>query len=393
MTNPWILEIGQIYAERYRVDGLLGRGGMGQVFRVYDLVEKRNAALKILHPAAEDDLDRRDRFKREIGILSKIQHPVVPRIFDWGTSGRALFFVSELVEGRDLKAEIQRRGPWPIAEALELTAAIADALTVAHSLGIVHRDIKPSNIMIGNDGSFRLLDFGLARHTGLDATTLTQAGMILGTPAYMSPEQFESHWLDERTDIYSLGVVLFELLTARLPFPGQNPIAVAMMHKNEPPPSVKSIRQEIPFWLDRIVLRCLEKNPMKRFLAAVALAAELRQPRAGTKPRVRQLPNGDSIIEDDSEVSPWVLVLSTPRQKSGWSVGMALRFSNRHYKLREIISPAGAAAQWIYRFAFWPQAEVFRRLIDYNEDCVLQEAALKRSLSSKFQNWIKLSRD
>lgn len=380
--------IGQVYASRYRVDGILGRGGMGQVFRIHDMVNHIDLALKILQPSPDDNSDRAERFKREIGILSRINHPTVPRIFDWGIFEGDLFFVSELVDGHDLRSEIRRRGAWNAAEASELAATVADALAAAHSSGVVHRDVKPSNIMIATDGSIRLLDFGLARATGIDAKTLTQTGIIVGTPGYMSPEQFDTHWVDERSDLYSLGVVLFELLTARLPFVANTPLAVAMMHKAQPPPSPRSLRHEVPAWIDRIVLKCLEKNPEKRFPSAASLATELRKPRVGTKPQMRLLPSGDSVMEDNSESSDWALVLKSTSEKTGWSAGMAFRYADQYYKLHQILAPAPNSPGWVYQFLFWAQAEVIRKLVDYKQDCAHRHASEKQSFPSKIHNWL-----
>ncbi len=378
--------VGRVYADRYRVDALLGSGGMGQVFRVRDLTTEVDRALKILRPVSEEEPERASRFKREIGILSRIRHPAVPQILDWGTSGGELFFVSELVDGPDLKREIQRRGPWPVAEAVALAATVADALAAAHAQGIVHRDVKPNNIMIAADGGVRLLDFGLARGVGIDMTTLTRTGMIVGTPGYMTPEQFEGQ-VDERSDVYSLGIVLFELLTGKLPFTGQTPLAVAMKHKSEPPPAPRALRKDLPAWLERVALRCLEKDPARRFASASELTAELRRSREG-RPRRHLLPTGDAVVEDASEISDWVLVLASRAEKTGWSPGMALRYADRYYKLQEITAPGPAESRWCYRFAFWPQGEIFRRLVDYEQDCAERAAASSQGLASRLQRWI-----
>ncbi len=380
--------VGRVYAERYRVDALLGSGGMGRVFRVRDLVEERDLALKVLQTPAGEEPDRIERFKREIGILAKLRHPAVPGILGWGTHEGELYFVSELVDGQDLKMEIRRRGPWPPAEAAALVATVAEALGAAHALGIVHRDVKPNNIMIGREGAVRLLDFGLARGVGIDITTLTKTGMIVGTPGYMSPEQFEAQGVDERSDIYSLGVVLFEMLTGRLPFTGQTPIAVALKHKAEPPPTLRSLRTDVPAWLERVVLKCLEKDPARRFPSAAALVAELRRGREGAGPRMRRLPSGDAVVEDFSETSDWALVLQAAQEKTGWAEGMALRFGERYYRLQDIHAPGASTARWTYRFVFWPEGEVFRRIVDYEQDCAERSEAEARRLSSRLSKWI-----
>ena len=378
--------IGQVYGDRYRVDAELGRGGMGRVYRVRDLKQDRELALKVLHPEEEARPERNARFKREIGILSKLQHPAIPRIHGWGTHDDELFFVTDLIDGPDLKAEIRRRGPWPPQEAASLAATVADALAAAHALGIVHRDVKSNNIMIASDGGVRLLDFGLARGGGIDVTTLTRTGAIVGTPGYMSPEQFEGSDVDERCDLYSLGVVLFELLTGRLPFAGHTPIAVALKHKTEPPPLPRSLQKDIPAWAERIVLRCLEKAPEARFASAAELASELRQPRSG-RPQLHSLPSGDAVLEDDAGATDWALVLVAPAEKTGWSVGMALLFRERHYRLAEIVAP-DASSRWTYRFERWPEGTVFRRLVDYEQDAGARAASKGDSLSSRVSQWL-----
>jgi serine/threonine protein kinase len=380
--------VGRVFDGRYRVEAELGRGGMGQVFRVRDTRENRDAALKVLHPVVDDDPDRIERFRREIAVLSRIRHPAVPKVVGWGVDEGDAFFVSELVEGHDLKIEIQQRGARPAPEVAALGAAVADALTAAHALGIVHRDVKPNNIMIATDGTVRLLDFGLARGMGIDLTSLTRTGTIVGTPGYMSPEQFDGLGVDERSDLYSLGVVLFELVTGRLPFTGQTPLAVAMKHKTEPPPLPRSLNRDVPAWMERVVLTCLEKDPGQRFHTAAELATELRRPRMHHRPSVQRLPTGDTVLHDESGQTDWALVLRTPREKTGWTPGLALAFAGRHFKLQGIDVPAARAGRWTYRFLAWPEGEIFRRLVDYDEDCAQRASAGPESLSDRLSRWM-----
>jgi hypothetical protein len=389
-SAPAATAVGRVFDGRYRVEAELGRGGMGQVFRVRDTREGKDAALKVLHPLVEDDPERVERFRREITLLSKIQHAAVPRVIGWGVDGGDVFFVSEIVEGIDLKLEIQQRGPKPAPEAAVLVSAVADALTAAHALGIVHRDVKPNNIMIATDGGVRLVDFGLARGVGVDMTSLTRTGTIVGTPGYMSPEQFDGQGVDERSDLYSLGVVLFELLTGRLPFTGQTPIAIAMKHKNEPPPLPRSLKHDLPAWIERVVLTCLEKDPARRFHTAAELAAELRRARTSGRPQMQRLPSGDAVVHDEGGQTDWALVLRSPHEKTGWVEGMALAFGGRHFKLREIESPTRSAGRWTYRLVPWVEGEVFRRLVDYDEDCAQRAsgAAGDGSLLSKLSRWM-----
>jgi serine/threonine-protein kinase len=381
------VEAGQVFGGRYRIVSLLGSGGMGQVFRVEDQAGGQPLALKVLRPLDGDDADRVRRFQREIQILTRIRHPAVLRILDWGESPAGLYFVTELVDGEDLKLAIRRRGPWPAAEAAALGATLADALAAAHAQGVVHRDVKPNNVMIARDGSVRLLDFGLARGAGIDLTALTRTGTILGTPGYMSPEQFDAHGVDERSDLYSLGVVLFEVLTGRLPFCGQTPIAMALAHKTEPPPLPRSLRRDAPAWLERVVLRCLEKQPERRYASAHELASELRRPRTGEPPRRRALPSGDGVVVDGGESTDWALVLTSPHEKTGWSEGMTLRFEERYYRMVAALAPSSDGV-WTYGFEPWPEGEVFRRLVDYEQDAASREAEAASRLGGRLSRWL-----
>ena len=167
---------------------------MGRVYRVHDLVDKAERALKVIRPDQQGDPGRGDRFRREVGILSRLSHPAVPRVVGSGEAEGELYFVSELVDGQDLKRLLEQRRVWAPSAAAALAATVAEALDAAHALGIVHRDVKPGNIMISAGDRVHLLDFGLARGVGVDMTTLTRTGTILGTPAYMSPEQFDALW-------------------------------------------------------------------------------------------------------------------------------------------------------------------------------------------------------
>src|SRR5262245_43375676 len=374
-----------VYGGRYEVVAELGQGGMGRVFRVRDREDGRELALKVLQPEHAPRPERADRFRREIAVLAKMEHPAIPRIHGWGSE---LYFVSDLVQGVDLKLEIQRRGTLPVPEACAVVATVADALASAHARGIVHRDVKPNNIMIASDGSVRLLDFGLARGMGIDMAVLTRTGTIIGTPGYMSPEQFEGQDIDERTDIYSLGVVLFEVLTGRLPFVGQTPIAVAMKHKTEVPPLPRSLRGDLPVWLERLVLHCLRKAPEERLSSMAELAAELRRERPAGRPQKRRLASGDAVVEDGAGVTAWALVLQAPREKAGWSEGMALSFEQRFYRLEAVEAPARASGRWMYRFQAWPEGEVFRRLVDYERDCAARQPMAGDGIGARLSRWI-----
>lgn len=374
---------GFVYAGRYVIEGFLGRGGMGSVYRVRDLESGATLALKVLHSAA-DDPGGSERFRREIGVLAKIRHPSIPAIAGSGLLDDEMYFVAEFVDGQNLRRIVREKGPFEAEEAARVCAAVADALDEAHRYGVIHRDVKPHNVMIATDGRVRLLDFGVARGVGIDMKTITATGMIVGTPEYMSPEQFEGHRVDGRSDIYSLGVVLFELLTGRLPFVADTPVALALAHTRDPAPPPRSIRSEVPAWINRVVLKCLEKNPADRFALAADLAAELRKDRS--RGQFRRLAGGDYVVDD--ELGGWALVLASARERADWSPPMTLMFEGRPYRLERAELEPGPSPRWIYRFGFCPESEVYRRVVDYAEVVAGESEREKSSLSTKLKKWL-----
>ena len=271
--------LGQVFAGRYRVDALVGAGPRGEVFRARDTREHRDVALKVLHRDRGEEPDRVERFKRAMSSLSRINHPAVPVIADFGVHDDELFFVSERAEGTDLQTEMKRRGPWNPVEAAGLAARVADALAAAHKVGVVHRHLKPGNIMIARDGSVKLLDFGFPPG-GPGPTSPARRGGTGSAANYLAPEQVDSGGGDERSDFYSLGVILFEMLTGKVPLMGPTTAAV------DPARSVRHLRPDLPQWIDRVVMRCLEEDPARRFASASELCSELRRAhRAGPHPR------------------------------------------------------------------------------------------------------------
>jgi serine/threonine protein kinase len=296
-----------------------------------------------------------------------------------------LYFVGELIDGHNLRYVLRQRGVLRPEEVAQIGAAVADALGAAHALGIVHRDVKPHNIMMTTDGAPKLLDFGIARGIGIDMNqSITASGMMVGTPEYMSPEQFEGKRVDGKSDIYSLGVVLYELLTGAPPFAGDTPVTLGMKHRSDLPPAIRSVRPSVPAWLERVVLRCLEKEPTNRFITAAELADELLKPRRGER-KVQTLPTGDQIVEDDSESERWALVISSADERKNWAHAMALRFGDRYYRLDEIANLRG---RWFYRFSNWPSEQIFRKVIDYEEDAAARLAHAS-SLGGKLKKWLR----
>src|ERR687887_1560275 len=247
---------------------------MSSVFKARDTMLERRVALKVLHPHFTEDEQYVERFRREARAVASLSHPNIVTILDRGEDEGRQFIVFELVEGRTL-AEVLRDegGRLPVRHALEIAIQVARGLGFAHEQGLVHRDVKPQNVILNGDGRAKVTDFGIAR--SLEVEGVTQSGAVLGTSNYIAPEQASGQPVDQTTDVYSLGVVLFELLAGQVPFPGEGFVAVAMQHINEPPPSLLDVRPDVPVRLAHAVDRALEKDPAERFPTMDAFAAEL----------------------------------------------------------------------------------------------------------------------
>src|SRR5712691_8766341 len=229
---------GDLIADRYELEELVGSGGMSSVFKARDRLLDRNVALKILHEHHLEDAEYVERFRREARAVAQLSHPNIVTVIDRGEADGRQFIVFEYVDGENLKELLDREGPLPVAEALELASGIARALSFAHEHGLVHRDVKPQNVLLNGDGRPKVTDFGIARSLDVQKG-VTQTGTVLGTSNYIAPEQASGERVDAQTDVYSRGVVLFELLTGEVPFDGENFVAVAMRHINEPAPNVR----------------------------------------------------------------------------------------------------------------------------------------------------------
>jgi eukaryotic-like serine/threonine-protein kinase len=268
------VHVGELIVGRYELEELAGEGGMSTVYRAYDTVLERRVAIKVLHEHFSRDPEYVERFKREARAIARLAHPNVVTVIDRGEwEGRQLI-VFEHVAGENLKAVIAREGPLPVARALGFACQIAHALAFAHELGIVHRDVKPHNVLLAAGGTAKVTDFGIARALDADEA-LTETGTVLGTGQYLSPEQARGERGDERSDQYSLGVVTFELLTGRVPYAGDNLMAVARRHIDDPVPSVRALRPEVPARVDKVIARAMAKRPQDRFGSMDSLAAAL----------------------------------------------------------------------------------------------------------------------
>ena len=263
---------GTIFAGRYRLERKLGSGGMADVWLAEDQELGRKVAIKMLHERYANDTQFVERFRREATHAAGLSHPNVVSIFDRGEAGGSYYIVMEYVEGRTLKELIVTRGPCPVPVAISYVRQVLAALRYAHRNGIVHRDIKPHNVLVDHEGRVKVADFGIAR---AGSSQMTEAGSIIGTAQYLSPEQARGAPVDESSDLYSTGVVLYELLTGEVPFDGETPVEIAMKHLQQVPPAPSAIRHEIPHDVDLIVLRALAKEPADRYRSAKELDRDL----------------------------------------------------------------------------------------------------------------------
>ncbi len=269
------LEPGTMLGTRYEIRRVLGSGGMGMVFQAQDHDLDEPVAVKVLRPEiASMDPSILDRFKTEIRVARRIAHRNVVKTFDFGEARGIRFITMEFVQGMTLKQLIRNRGALPLGVGLQIAKQACAGLVAAHDANVVHRDVKPQNIMLTPQSEVKIMDFGIVREN--DRASGTQTGMVVGTPDYMSPEQAQGKGdLDHRSDVYSLGVVLFEIFTGKLPFGGDSPFSVAMKHVQQPPPEPRSLQRNLPEGLQNVILRCMSKDPAARYEKMSHLHAEL----------------------------------------------------------------------------------------------------------------------
>jgi len=308
------LTTGSTFAGRYQVIEELGKGGMGTVYKVYDKEIKEKIALKLLNPEVAADEKTIERFRNELKLARKIGHRNVCRMYDLSKEEGTPYITMEYVAGENLKSMIGMMGQLSTGKAIAIADQICAGLGEAHRLGVVHRDLKPQNIMIDKEGNARIMDFGIART--VKGKGITGSGVMIGTPDYMSPEQAEVKDVDQRSDIYSLGVILYEMVTGMLPFEGETPLAVAMKHKSEVPQDPRKVNPQIPEVLSRVILRCLEKDKEKRYQSARELRSELEGIEKG-------IPTTERVI---------------PKVRPGTSREITVTFN-----LRKVIIPVAAA--------------------------------------------------
>jgi eukaryotic-like serine/threonine-protein kinase len=281
MTTP------QVLGERYEIGGVLGRGGMAEVHRGRDLRLGREVAVKVLRSDLARDPSFQVRFRREAQASASLNHPAIVAVYDTGedrtTTGATPYIVMEYVEGETLRDVLRREGHLSPERAMSLSADICGALDFSHRNGIVHRDVKPGNVMITPQGTVKVMDFGIARAVSDSAATMTSTAAVIGTAQYLSPEQARGESVDARSDVYSLGCMLYELVTGAPPFTGDSPVAVAYQHVREDPRLPSSINPAIPAELDAILLKAMSKNPANRYQSAAEMRNDLLRALAGQR--------------------------------------------------------------------------------------------------------------
>ena len=311
-TSVRRLERGSVFAGRYSVLEELGKGGMGEVYRVKDKTLDEEMALKVLKPEIAAHKDMIERFKNELKLSRKIAHRHICKMYDLNEEEETPYITMEYVKGEDLKSSIRKKGKFKEEEAIAIAKQVCEGLVEAHELGVVHRDLKPQNIMIDEKGNAKVMDFGIAR--SIEAAGMTQTGVMIGTPDYMSPEQAEGEEADQRSDIYALGVILYEMVTGGVPFKGDTAFSVALKHKTKLPQDPKKLNPEVSDELSRLILICMEKERERRYQSAEALLNDLHNIEdglpLGTKIRPRRATIVSTLIRKKLLIPAVVAVLA-----------------------------------------------------------------------------------
>jgi len=283
----------RVFSNRYELTHLIARGGMAQVYRARDRLLDRPVAIKVLFPELSVDRAFVERFRREAQAAANLSHPNIVPVFDWGEDGGTYFIVMEFIDGEPLSAVLRASGPLPPPRVVDIGVHVAAALAYAHRHGVIHRDVKPGNVLITSDGQVKVTDFGIARAVNTEES-LTQTGAVMGTATYFSPEQAEGIGVDSRSDIYSLGVVLYEMVAGRPPFLGDTPVAVASKHVRDQPPLLRDLAPSVPPALEAVIMKAMAKSPDQRYSTADELRADLerfaeRRPVVAGDPEATQL--------------------------------------------------------------------------------------------------------
>lgn len=303
---------GDVLVDRYELEELVGLGGMASVFAAMDRVLERRLAIKLLHRRLAGDPVQVDRFRREASMVAGLSHENIVTVIDRGEEQGVPFIVFEYVPGENLKELVRRLGPFPLVQALDVVICIARALAFAHANGCIHRDVKPQNVLVSPGGAIKVADFGIARSLSAEAA-VTEAGTVLGSADYLSPEQAQGKQVEEAADIYSLGVILYELLAGEVPFTGESFFAVAVKHVNDEPPRGSDRRGDLPPSVDRVVATALAKSPVDRFATMEEFAEALE---ACRREVVTGLPSSQStLVMDGRDAAPVPSSRQTARRR------------------------------------------------------------------------------
>jgi len=322
------LTTGSTFAGRYQIIEELGKGGMGKVYRVLDKKLNEEVALKLIKPEIASDKETIQRFSNELKLARKIGHRNVGRMFELMQDEGIHFITMEYVTGEDLRSFIRRSRQLTVATAVAIAKQVCEGLAEAHRLGVVHRDLKPSNIMIDKEGNARIMDFGIAR--SLKGKGITGAGVMIGTPEYMSPEQVEGKEADQPSDIYSLGIILYEMLTGRVPFEGDTPLSIAMKQKTEAPQDPRTFNAQVPSALSCVILKCMEKDRARRYQSAEDVVSELDKTDRGKTGAIQVAEWKNSIA-----VLPFKNISADPEQEY-FCEGIAEELLNALTQIREL---------------------------------------------------------
>ena len=304
----------------YRIIIQIGKGGMANVYKAYQPSVDRYVAIKVLPSQLAESKEFATRFQQEARIIAKLEHPHILPVFDYGESDGIAYFVMRYLEAGTLKEKMEAGRPLPLNEIDRIFNQLADALSYAHSHGIVHRDLKPANALIDSYGNIFLTDFGIAKLLESASPRLTQTDAIMGTPAYISPEQAQAQPVDQRSDIYSLGIILYEMVTGRVPFVADTPLAIIFKHVSEPLPLPSSIKPDIPASIEQVILKALAKDPRDRFSTAAEFAAAWKRALEEKEP-ARRAPEIISAPASRATTAPVTRAAPKSGRPTGWIVG------------------------------------------------------------------------
>ena len=295
-----------VFNDRYELHRQIARGGMADVFLARDLLLDRPVAIKVLFDQFSKDKQFVERFRREAQRAANLNHPNIVSVFDWGEESGTYFIVMEYVEGRSLAEIIRTEGSIQPDKVAEISSEVAAALSFAHRNGIVHRDVKPGNVLVAPNGHVKVADFGIARALANVQSELTQAGTVMGTATYISPEQAQGIEVDPRSDLYSLGVMIYEMLSGQPPFTGETPVAVAYQHVQDSPASLRSAGVSVAESLEAVTMKLLAKNPVNRYPTAEDLRSDLRRYQEGAHDLRPSNPSGVTgrTVKQPVHVSP-----------------------------------------------------------------------------------------